>query len=372
MRLQGTTPERVFAVDGHQLFVGPDSTSLRPRGYIPTPRDASLAGRLIRNDTPVRQFAAWAVGDFQTTVAYPVDRQTVVATAGRYIFVSEDCGRTWSRRGSLPPSSPPFGVLPSAICEQDGTLFLGEYPLSSGATPRIRRSTDRGRTWDSIELPEVRHVHAVQSDPYGGSVWVTTGDADDECRIGRLDGGAFEPVGGGDQRWRAVELAFTPSAVLWGVDCVYEDNHIFRLDRAKIRSRDPEPRAVHTVDSSVFYSATVRREGSTHVAFSTVGGGGSDSTAPDREPSTSERATVVISRTESEFTEWETLASFRKRRSVTTRLPWHRLPAANAYVFLDTFENELLVNPFNTTGHNGRILRYDTATTAGPLSATSG
>ena len=363
MRLQGVAGGNLFATDGQDLFVGPDPESLTLRSRLPTPTDAGLPGRALRDVRPVNRLLRWVVGDFQTTTAHPVTPQTVLATAGRDLFVSNDGGRNWSGRHRVHGSSPPFGVLPSAVCKHDGTLFVGEYPLAHDVTPRIFRSPDLGRSWSVIELPDVRHVHAVQSDPFDGDVWVTTGDADAECSIGRLRGDGVEPIGGGSQRWRAVEPAFTPSAVLWGMDCAYERNRIFRLDRDQLGNNEPEPQVVHTVDNSVFYSAVVPGDGTTTVAFSTVGGGGTDSSAPERSVSTGECADVVVSGSGSEFTDWTELATFRRRRSVTTRLALDRLPTANAYVFLAALGGRLIVNPFNTVDHNCELLSIDTTDT---------
>ncbi len=79
-----------------------------------------------------------------------------------------------------------MGVLPSTVCQTDEAVYLGEYPLDSAVTPRVLRSTDRGEIWSSVlQLDGVRHIHAVQFDPYTHEIWLATGDRDSECRIGR-------------------------------------------------------------------------------------------------------------------------------------------------------------------------------------------
>ena len=360
MRLQGVSDGTLYALDGRTLLAGSDPESLSPRSRLPTPERGWDRRRLLHADGAVRRALTWLIGDFATATVHPLGGDDLLATTGRRLLSSHDGGRSWQRRRTLPASSPPFGVLPSAVCHHEGTTYLGEYPLDTDATPKLLRSPDRGRTWSAIELSDVRHVHGVQADPYGGDVWVTTGDADPACRIGRIRGDRVEPIGGGSQRWRAVELAFTPSAVLWGMDCVYADrNHVFRLGRDALAAGEPIPTRVHSVDAPVFFSATLSSDGTTWVAFSTAAEPGRDSTAPDRAAVGDSRASVVAAAAESNFEEWTRLASYPRYRSPADRLPVDGLPAANAYAFLASTDDRLYVNPFNTARDAGRIYEVD-------------
>lgn len=361
MRLHGCHDGRLYASEGRTVLRETDSLSFEPIGKLPVPGDGlERIGRYLTTGRPVKPLLERFVGDFATATVRPLTREDLVATVGRWILTSHDGGRQWHIRRRLPASSPPFGVLPSAICYHDATLYVGEYPTSPTAPPNLLRSDDLGRTWTATEIPGVRHVHAVQRDPHDGSLWLTTGDADAECSIGRLVDGVFTPIGGGSQRWRAVELAFTPSAVLWGMDCLYADrNHLFRLDRTAFEDTDHDelsPERVHSVGGSVFYSGVLDRDGETLVAFSTAAESGTDSTAPLETSEGTSEATIVASSSSSDFTDWNEIRQYRRRRSIADHVPGNRIPTANAYVYLVAASDRgLFVNPYNTASENGTI-----------------
>jgi hypothetical protein len=299
-------------------------------------------------------------GRFPSMNLFPVSETELVATTSNRAFSSGDGGATWTVSARLPESSGAIGVLPSGVCVADGAVYLGEYPLDDEATPRIRVSYDGGRSWEThVSLPSVRHVHSVQEDPYTGDLWVTTGDRDEECTVGRLVDGRLEAVGGGSQRWRAVELAFTPTGVLWGMDCVYADeNEILRLDRDEFDARSPSPTVVHTTSNSVYFAAGFDVDDTRWVALSTAVGTGGDSTAPGDDVRGTEDAVVLTASAETDFTDWHRLATYRRRRGLNERLGLSgRLPTANAYVYLDASDRGLFLNPFNTTTDDGKLRR---------------
>jgi len=133
------------------------------------------------------------------------------------------------------------GLMPHGLTRDDtGAIYYGEYPtgrLGPGSTVRIYRSADEGRSWQvAHEFPArfVRHVHAVQWDPYGQALWVATGDRDSESRVGySTDGGrTFRWIGSGSQRFRAVSLLFQPERVAWAMDAPRVDSRIVTWHRA--------------------------------------------------------------------------------------------------------------------------------------------
>ncbi len=86
----------------------------------------------------------------------------------------------------------------------------------------------------------VRHVHAVQTDPYSGDVWIATGDANDQSRIYRntnhltpdSSGNApLELIGVGSPEFRVVSFAFTPKYIYYFMDAPANPQSIFRLPR---------------------------------------------------------------------------------------------------------------------------------------------
>lgn len=407
MKLQAVRDGRVYATSGRTVYVDETGTAtgFERRGDLPAPRsrDGARLGPVLEGvvrTQPWKAALGSLVGRYAATNLWPVGDDALVATVGRWVSVSRDGGASWTVTHDLPPSSGPAGVLPTGLCVQRGTLYLGEYPLDDAVTPRVLASHDEGRTWEPVlELPGVRHVHGVHADPYTDDVWVTTGDTDDECRIGRLtdplatddrlDAG-FEVVGGGSQSWRAVSLVFTPDAILWGVDCPYLDRKpIYRLDRDAVDDRvartdraaldarptrasqparaarvaradhaDVGPERVHAVPNSVYYGTRVTVDGTDWAVFATAAEVGQDSTAPDREHAGTDVATVVASPATTDFRSWHVLGEFRRRRRLSDRFGLRgRLPRANAYVFVAAApDGGVLVNPYNATPHDGDII----------------
>lgn len=133
------------------------------------------------------------------------------------------------------------GVMPHGITVDDaGSIYFGEYPtapVSSERTIRIYRSDDRGSTWQvAFEFSgalSVRHVHGVQWDSDAGLLWVTTGDADGESRIGysRDRGKSFTWIASGSQEFRVCSLLFFADGVVWGPDAVRPRNFVYRWTR---------------------------------------------------------------------------------------------------------------------------------------------
>lgn len=384
MQLCGLWDGDPFGLDGRRLVRVPvgtatesvDLNSCRARalppaaatrvGTLPRAR-GTVRGRLLTG-WPGRVTAA-TVGQVSTATVHRLGESVWLATVDTDLFVSTGGAETWRRRHRLPADSGPSGVLPSAVASRGSRVYVGEYPLG-GTEPRVLRSADRGRTWQTgLSMPDVRHVHAVQHDPYGDELWVTTGDADDECLIGRLrgaegaDGGSgderlrLDRVGGGSQEWRAVELAFTPEAVVWGVDCGYAPtNRIYRLDRARLGEPSPVPEPVGAVDASVYHAATLTVDGDRWVVLTTAVETGDDRSAPARETTGGSLARVVAAASRTDYTRWHDLASFRRRRRPADRIPG--VPAANSYVYVAAGPDAgLVLNPVNTERADGRLLR---------------
>jgi len=380
MKLQSIHDGTVYTTDGRDVYreigeaislaspdvILPSGMAFERVGTVPV-EETGLAGvaERLQTATPWKGLLESVVGSYQTVSLWAFS-SSLLAAVGDSVFVSTDGGETWTRSLSLPPSSARMGVLPSSVCRDNGVLYLAEYPLAEDVTPRVHRSTDDGRSWETyLELPDVRHVHSVSIDPYGGDCWLTTGDTDDACRLIRIVDGEMRVVGGGSQDWRIVEPAFTSDAIVWGVDCGYSDaNRIFRLPRSDLDSDTPTPEQVGRLDSSVYYAETLATERSEWVVLSTAAESGGDRTAPDEGTIADQTAQVVTASAETGFTEWTTLATYRRRSAPAD---WSgdppRLPTANAYVFLASCPDRgLFVNPFNTATENGDIRRF-------PLSA---
>ncbi|ADJ15462.1 beta propeller repeat protein [Halalkalicoccus jeotgali] len=365
VELEGITEGRIDATANRTLLRenGEENGRFERVGRLPNPaaRTERLWHELLSTE-PWKPLLERVVGGFSAGNVWRVSERALIATTGRWLLASRDGGRTWSVRRTLPESSGPKGVLPTGVCHHAGAVYLGEYPLDHATVPKLLRSRDEGWTWEVVrDFPGVRHLHSVQSDPYTDELWITTGDRDEGCWIGRLREGAFEVVGGGSQRWRAVELAFSPDAVLWGMDSVYSpENHVLKLDRTELDRPEPIPETVHVLDGSVFYAASLDVGGERWVVLSTSVEPGTDSTAPPGSPEhdATGRARVVAASSGSEFTVWHELAAYRRRRNLGEFWnPKGLLPRSSAYVHLAADpERGVVLNPYNTARQDGSLI----------------
>ncbi len=129
----------------------------------------------------------------------------------------------------------PFGVTKDAA----GRIYYGEYVtrrLGEGETVALFRSDDEGRSFDIVyEFPAlvVRHIHAVQWDPFGQVLWMGTGDGDEQSRVGfsKDFGETFLWVGQGSQDFRTVNFVFAEDHVAWLSDTVETPSRAFRWSR---------------------------------------------------------------------------------------------------------------------------------------------
>jgi len=122
---------------------------------------------------------------------------------------------------------------------RDGTILLGEYFMNKDRTNvHIYSSKDNGRTWQVVydfKPGKIRHIHAIQQDPYTGKIWICTGDLNRESMIAWSSDGArtLNTIGQGSQIWRVTQLVFTKDALFWGTDTGSAEvsRGIYRWDR---------------------------------------------------------------------------------------------------------------------------------------------
>ena len=151
---------------------------------------------------------------------------------GRFLFL-ENGAITHTRKickGSRP--------LRSGVCILPGnTIIYGDYWANPQREPvRLYISQDGGLNWDVLwqsSEGHARHIHLVQ--PVAGSphdIYFSTGDRDSEAGLYRLHlpDRSAKKIGGGSQAWRMVDVIQYEDRLIWGSDCEYEQNHIYRFD----------------------------------------------------------------------------------------------------------------------------------------------
>lgn len=166
------------------------------------------------------------------------------------------------------------GPLRKGWCEDNnGNCYFGEYFLNNkrNSSVKLFKSSDNGKKWDSIQAFEnIRHVHALQFDPFSGNLWLCTGDRDDESSImfSEDEGDSWVPIASGKQIFRTVSLLFTKKHVYWGTDAPSKQNYICRYSRDNGAIDKLAP-----VDGPVHYSINV---GNQFKLFSTAVEGNSE------------------------------------------------------------------------------------------------
>ena len=132
------------------------------------------------------------------------------------------------------------GVMPFGItADTAGRIYYGEYVtrrLGEGETVALFRSDREARNFEIVyEFPAlvVRHIHAVQWDPFGDALWVGTGDGDEQSRVGfsRDFGETFMWVGQDSQDFRTVNFVFAEDHVAWLSDTGEVPSRAFRWYR---------------------------------------------------------------------------------------------------------------------------------------------
>jgi hypothetical protein len=108
------------------------------------------------------------------------------------------------------------GIMPSGLIDiNDSTIYYGEYFQNHN-----RRAIQIFKSVNNLSSFEIRHIHAIQQDPYSKKLWVCTGDEDEESMLAwSIDGfRSINQLGRGSQLWRICQLVFTENSIYWGTD----------------------------------------------------------------------------------------------------------------------------------------------------------
>jgi hypothetical protein len=106
----------------------------------------------------------------------------------------------------------------------DSTVFFGEYFGNLNRDQvRVFKSDNYCRNWWAVfrfQPGQIRHIHAIQKDPYTDKLWILTGDTNEESIMAWSDDefDSIEILGQGSQLWRICQLVFTEDDIYWGTD----------------------------------------------------------------------------------------------------------------------------------------------------------
>ena len=127
-------------------------------------------------------------------------------------------------------------------------IYAGEYTTDSSNFHSVYRGTVSPtglKEWkkiyefdsaDSKSVNSVLHIHVVTVDPYTGTLWVGTGDSDDESRLyySKDHGESWELFAIGAQYYRILSMWFTKDYIYWNTDSAKATQVISRVKRTNM------------------------------------------------------------------------------------------------------------------------------------------
>lgn len=132
-----------------------------------------------------------------------------------------------------------MGIFPAGLeVDSKNKIYYGEYfKNTKRENVKIFYSSDDAKTWNefyNFASKEIKHIHGLFYDKYTDTMWVTTGDYNNEVIIGYFDKDSrdLKIVTRGIQEHTAISLLFTRKYVIWGSDTPFLSSYIFRYDRS--------------------------------------------------------------------------------------------------------------------------------------------
>ncbi len=135
-------------------------------------------------------------------------------------------------------------------------IYAGEYTLDSNNMHSVYRGTVSPtglKEWQKVyqfdsagsnSVNSVLHIHVVTVDPYTGTVWIGTGDNDNESRLyySKDHGETWNLFAIGAQYFRILSMWFTQDYVYWNTDSGIETQVVSRAKRTDMNNKDLTPR----------------------------------------------------------------------------------------------------------------------------------
>ena len=224
-RVHWIDDDLTIATRGCRIFISHDGGSAWKKLFI---LPLSLRGRVLSSFRLTRRLLRYDVEHI-----VPLARDILLIAFGE-IWIYRSSTRRIERVGHSIVGSRPLNV-----CKSDELhVYYGEYRDNSERSPvHVWGSEDGGNHWKPVhQFTTVRHVHGLYKDPYSDSIWITTGDYDDECCIWITENKfkSVEKVLGGSQQERCTTLLFTPDYVYFGTDSPLEQNYLYRFSKVSI------------------------------------------------------------------------------------------------------------------------------------------
>ncbi len=194
-----------------------------------------------------------------------------LVVTGKQDFYALSAGRLWLMNKGKRKFTELFKLLHYGFGDQgirntgilnydDHTIYLGEYfeNKNRDVVKVYKYSNISDSVTVAYQFPpgRIRHIHAIQKDPFTGKTWTCTGDSDEESMIAWSDDGfkTIRELSAGSQLYRVCQLVFTEDAILWGTDTGSEyEAGIYRWDK-----ESDECKKLQTVDGAVFFGTRLK------------------------------------------------------------------------------------------------------------------
>ncbi len=172
----------------------------------------------------------------EITNLYKLGNGVEICIAKKGIFRKEQNSTCFTKCFSVERGSRPMNLC----VDGDGNIFFGEYFANMQKSQvNIYGSFDSGITWQIVyvfDAGNINHVHGLFWDKYTKSIWVATGDRENECIIAYTNDcfKSLNIVFRGGQEYRATNLLFYKDFIVFGTDSQYIQNEIKCIDRTTL------------------------------------------------------------------------------------------------------------------------------------------
>lgn len=147
---------------------------------------------------------------------------------------------------------------------RNGIVYKDEYIIYSEYYGNKNRNPINLYRYNFIEntkeilytFDNIRHIHFIQQDINNpSSIYIGTGDLDEECGVYKFDLINFDirKIGGGSQIWRAVSILQNEKMLYWGTDDPDGRNYIMKYDL-----QENTLERIQEIDGPAYYSTITK------------------------------------------------------------------------------------------------------------------